>query len=226
MESPFATGRPSAPRPRPLPVLVLADVSGSMAQDGKIDVLNQSISTMIRTFVAEDSVRGEISVGVVTFGGDEARLHHPLVPANQARWTDMLAAGRTPLGAAFDLLVELFHSEDFIPRRAFQPTLVLVSDGIPTDEWREPLTRLLDTERGGQAVRLAVGIGQDMDDEAFGVLNAFVANPAIPVIRADEIHRLSTFFSWVTMSVTTRARSGRPDDLSAMRPDDLLDFMN
>jgi uncharacterized protein YegL len=204
----------------------LADVSGSMAQDGKIDVLNQSISTMIRTFVAEDTIRGEISVGVVTFGGDGAWLHQAPAPVREAQWTDMAASGRTPLGEAFDLLAELLRREDVIPRRAFQPTLVLVSDGMPTDEWQEPLARLLDTERGGKAVRLAVGIGQDMDEDAFAVLNRFVANPAIPVMRADEIHRLSSFFAWVTMSVTTRVRSGRPDDPAAMRPEDLLDFMN
>ncbi|MEV0328963.1 VWA domain-containing protein [Micromonospora echinospora] len=212
--------------PRPLPVVVLADVSGSMAQDGKIDVLNQSISAMIRSFAAEDTVRGEILVGVVTFGGDGARLHHPPVPAREAQWTDMAASGRTPLGGALDLLADLLQDEEIIPRRAFQPTLVLVSDGMPTDEWHEALTRLLGTERGGKAVRLAVGIGQDMDQDAFTVLNQFVANPAIPVMRADEIHRLSSFFAWVTMSVTTRVRSGRPEDPAVMRPEDLLDFMN
>ncbi|MEH0576763.1 VWA domain-containing protein [Streptomyces sp. B21-108] len=214
------SGRPRAQRPRPLPVLVLADVSGSMADDGKIDVLNQSMATMIQTFAAEDSLRGEIWTGVVTFGGRNAVLHHPLKPADQVQWTDMEAAGRTPLGEALNLATGLLADDAVVPRRAFRPTVVLVSDGIPTDEWREPLRRLLTSERGTKALRLAVGVGQDMDEEAFAVLNAFIGNPAIPVKRADEVHELPRFFDWITATVTTQVRSGRISN------DDLSDFMN
>lgn len=215
-----STDRPRAHRPRPLPVLVLADVSGSMAQDGKIDVLNQSITTMIRAFAAEDSVRGEIWTGVVTFGGLDAVLHQPLVPVDEARWSDMLASGRTPLGSALDLTTTLLADDSVVPRNAFRPTVVLVSDGVPTDEWREPLERLLTSERGGKALRLAVGVGQDMDEEAFAVLGAFVGNPAISVKRADEVHELPRFFDWVTATVTTQVRSGR------ITNEDLVDFMS
>ncbi len=219
MEEPIS-GRPRAQRPRPLPVLVLADVSGSMADDGKIDVLNQSMATMIQSFAAEDSLRGEIWTGVVTFGGRRAALHHPLKPADQVQWTDMEPAGRTPLGGALDLATQLLADDGVIPRRAFRPTVVLVSDGIPTDEWRGPLQRLLASERGTKALRLAVGVGQDMDEEAFAVLNAFIGNPAIAVKRADEVHELPRFFDWITATVTTQVRSGR------ISIDDLSDFMN
>lgn len=213
------SGRPRAQQPRPLPVLVLADVSGSMADDGKIDVLNQSMATMIQSFAAEDSLRGEIWTGVVTFGGS-ATLHHPLKPADQVQWIDMKATGRTPLGQALDLATDLLADDAVVPRRAFRPTVVLVSDGIPTDEWRGPLQRLLASERGTKALRLAVGVGQDMDEEAFAVLNAFIGNPAIAVKRADEVHELPRFFDWITATVTTQVRSGRISN------DDLSDFMN
>ncbi|GAA4095178.1 vWA domain-containing protein [Actinomadura miaoliensis] len=216
--------RPVAPPPRPLPVLILADVSGSMAEGGKIDVLNRSIATMIRSFAAEDTLRGEIVVGVVTFGGVQASLHQPLAPATEVVWQDMRPYGRTPLGQAFDLVDRLLADESVVPRRAFTPSLVLVSDGLPTDEWREPLERLLASPRGGKAARLAVGVGQDMDEDAFDVLRAFIHNPAIPPFRADEAHQLSRYFSWVTLSVTTRARSARPNDVS-MSMDELDDLL-
>lgn len=209
-----------AQRPRPLPVLILADVSGSMADDGKIDVLNRSVATMVRAFAAEDSLRGEIWTGVITFGGSGATLHHPLAPATDVRWQDMLATGRTPLGSAFELVTDLLSDEATIPRRAFRPTVVLVSDGVPTDPWREPLARLLASERGGKALRLAVGVGQDMDAEAFSVLDAFINNSQIKVGRADEVHELPRYFDWVTATVTTQVRIGRVTN------DELLDFMN
>ena len=38
---------------RPLPVIILADISGSMAGDGKIENLNMAIKTMIASFAKE-----------------------------------------------------------------------------------------------------------------------------------------------------------------------------
>ena len=40
----------AAPTARPLPVLVLADASGSMSQEGKIDALNVALREMISSF--------------------------------------------------------------------------------------------------------------------------------------------------------------------------------
>ena len=216
--------KPVSAPPRPLPVFVLADVSGSMGEHRKIDTLNDCMNTMIRSFAAEDTLRGQIQVGVVTFGGDTAYLHQPLVPATQLAWTDMQAGGRTPLGDAFTLLTGLLADEEVIPRRAFMPVLILVSDGKPTDEWEQPLARLLASPRGDKAVRLAVSIGPDMDDEDVAVLRRFIARPGGEPQRADEVHLLTRYFSWVTMSVTSQARTGRQTsaEIDLDELDDLL----
>ena len=67
--------------PRPLPVIVLADVSGSMNEEGKIEALNMAIKEMVATFSKESRLRAEIQVGLITFGGT-AQMHLPLVAAN------------------------------------------------------------------------------------------------------------------------------------------------
>ena len=210
-EPPFDAplSRPSAAPPRSLPVIVLADVSGSMTHLRKLETLNDCIATMIRSFAAERTIRGEIQVGVVAFGGGTAVLHQPPVPATELQWCDLRAGGRTPFGAALDLLTELLADEQVIPRNAFMPTLILVSDGKPTDEWEGPLQRLLASPRGAKAIRLAVGIGQDMDEDDFQVLRAFIADPSIEPQRADQAHLLTRYFSWLTMSVSRQARAGR-----------------
>src|SRR5687767_7155937 len=66
---------------RPLPVLLLADVSGSMSVNGKIDALNDAVEEMIETFGGEDDSRAEIHVAVITFGNGVAKLHRALTPA-------------------------------------------------------------------------------------------------------------------------------------------------
>jgi uncharacterized protein YegL len=207
------TLRPRSPAVRLLPVLVLADVSSSMGEWGKIGVLNSSVATMFRAFADEGA--GQILVSVITFGGSAARVHLRPMPATEAQWTDMTASGVTPMDQAFDLTRELLEDEEAIPRRSSRPCLILCSDGYPTgpdgypsDAWQGALDRLLTSRRGGRALRLAVSIGPDVSDEARAVLAAFVADPAYPVVNAEDVGQVTQFFEWATRTVTTQMDGG------------------
>ncbi|MER7283824.1 VWA domain-containing protein [Dactylosporangium sp. NPDC000244] len=180
---------------------MLADVSGSMDGD-KIVQLNRSIAAMFDAFGAEDSVRGEIHVAVVAFGGDEAVLHQPMVPASRIGWADLTPRGRTPMGSAFTRARELLDDTEAVPERAFPPTLVLVSDGMPTDDWEAPLDALLSSHWGSRALRVAVGIGTDRTADADEVLRTF-STPGVRVMRTDQVHEISGLFRWVTATVMT-----------------------
>lgn len=206
---------------RPLPVIVLADISGSMSANGKIDALNDAVSEMIATFAEEDDTRAEIHVSVITFGGSGASIHKPLGPARETRWEPMSASGRTPMGDAFELVRTMVEDHDMVPSRAYRPTLVLVSDGVPTDDWRSPLATLLASERASKATRFAMGIGAEADCET---LTAFLANDEGRVFEAHEAREIKNFFRWVTMSVTMRSRSANPNSIVMVEPTDLDEF--
>ena len=205
---------------RPLPVILLADVSGSMAADGKIDALNRAVAEMQSTFAEEEDGHAEIHLAVVTFGGTAA-LHVPLTPANDVRWTPMQADGRTPLGAALDIATDLIEDRERVPSRAYRPTVVLVSDGLPNDEWEGPLQRLLTSERAAKAERFALGIGADADRD---MLRRFLDDSEGRVFEAHEGREIRKFFRWVTMSVTSRSRSAAPNQSVDLDPPDLDDF--
>lgn len=205
---------------RPLPVILMADVSGSMAADGKIDALNSAVTEMQAAFAEEEDGRAEIHLAVVTFGG-AAALHTPLTPASKAKWTPMSAGGQTPMGAALNLVTDLVEDRDRVPSRAYRPTIVLVSDGLPNDEWEGPLKRLLGSERAAKAQRFALAIGADADH---GVLRKFLDDPEGRVFEAHEAREIRKFFRWVTMSVTSRSRSGQPNRTVDVDPLDLDDF--
>jgi uncharacterized protein YegL len=195
---------------RPLPVILALDVSGSMSGD-KINSLNVAVREVIKSFAEEEDVRAEIHVAVVTFGaaGHNAELHLPLTPARKIETiNDMQAVGMTPMGAAFTLIREMVEDKNIISSRAYTPTLVLVSDGAPNDEWTTPLQSLLNSDRAKKAVRLAMGIGGGAD---ISMLEKFVDNPEIPVFEASQAREIRNFFKWVTMSVTTRSRSVNPN---------------
>ena len=118
---------------RPLPVILLADVSGSMTQNGKITVLNRAVREMIQGFADASSARVEIQIAVIVFSGETARLHQDIVPTNKFSWQDVEAKGKTPLGSAFLLAKSLIEDKQKIPSRAYTPAIILASDAKPTD---------------------------------------------------------------------------------------------
>ncbi|HZI04385.1 MAG TPA: VWA domain-containing protein [Archangium sp.] len=213
----------SASTARPLPVILMADVSGSMSAAGKIDALNNAVKDMLDTFAREDDSRAEIHVSIVTFGQGGARVHQPLQPASRTQWQFMKADGGTPLGAALEVVRGMLEDPQQVPSRAYRPALVLVSDGQPTDTWQEPLKHLLGSERASKATRFALGIGEDADKD---MLQAFLGSADARVFEAHEARQVRQFFLWVTMSVTARSRSTNPNSVAVVDPTDLneLDF--
>lgn len=128
--------------PRPLPVIILCDTSGSMSVDGKIEALNEAVKQMIATFAKESRIRAEIQVGLITFGKSVDR-HLPLTAARDVTAIiPMRAEGQTPLGEALNQVHLLLEDKEIIPSRAYRPVIVLVSDGYATDDWESPMKAL------------------------------------------------------------------------------------
>ncbi len=197
----------TASAPRPMPVIILADTSGSMARNGNINALNTALRDLIETFAAEEPGLAEVHVAIITFGG-EAKLNLALAPAHQVTLRPLVALGKTPLGAAFELARTLIEDRDVVPSRAYSPAIVLLSDGVPTDQWEDPLRALLASGRASKAQRLALGIGADADAVP---LRAFLGDPTAKVYAAKDANQIRSFFRWVTMSVQARSRSATPN---------------
>lgn len=202
---------------RPLPVILIVDISGSMNTGGKILAVNSAISEMLKTFQEEMSEYVEIQVAIITFGNKESILYQELKPVSMVQWVDLNAAGSTPMGAAFKLAQQLIEDKQIIPSRAYAPSLVLISDGVPTDNWEDTLKELLASERAAKAARFALAIGDDAQQE---MLQEFLHNNGQRVMKAHEAADIHKFFRWVTMSVTTRSQSNNPNKIENVEPDD------
>jgi len=209
-------------KPRPLPVIIAVDRSGSMGTNGKIDALNIALKDFINSIKDEDSNKAEIHVALFSFGGESATCDIPLTPISQIDAPSYQAQGRTPMGGAFEMLEALIEDKTQIPSRSYKPTIVLLTDGIPTDDFLTPMNSLINEGRSSKAFRIAMAIGDDADHN---MLSKFVSSPEYLVL-GESARDIRKFFRFVTMSVTQRMKSQTPDmqQIPQMPDDDTLDF--
>ena len=202
---------------RPLPVIILADISGSMASDNKIGILNNAMREMIDSLKDENTLRAEIYFSVITFGG-EVKAHINFTKASEINWVDLTASGSTPMGKAFEVTKILLENKTILPSRSYAPSLVLLSDGIPTDDWEGKLNQLLSSPRASKAFRIAMSIGAGQAGK--NVLKQFLGDSELDVFEASQARDIKKFFRFVTMSVSQRAKSVNPNQPVSISFDD------
>lgn len=203
---------------RPLPVIILADMSGSMSENGKIEALNAALKDMLSAFKEQSRLNAEIHVSIIGFGGNVAQRMLSLTPAYQIeQYKELVASGGTPMGSAFQVAIEMIEDKEIIPSRAYKPTIVLVSDGYPTDNWEESFSQLKNSERAQKATRMAMAIGTDADKT---MLKDFINDLETPVFEAHNAKDIGRFFRAVSMSVSARSQSATPNKMPEINYDE------
>ena len=187
---------------KPLPVVLLLDVSSSMGGES-IKKLNIAVKEMISDFASAEKNEVEILVSIITFGA-KVLLHTPYTSAKDIEWQYLTVSGSTPMGMAFSMAKAMIEDKETTPSRAYRPTIVLVSDGEPTDSWQQPLRALVNDGRSNKCDRMAMAIGGAASNT---VLNEFISGTENKVFTAQDASQIQEFFKFVTMSVTTRTNS-------------------
>ena len=198
---------------RPLHFFWIADCSGSMGIDGKIQALNNAIREAIPHMqqVAAENPNAQVLVRAVAFAnGARWHLSQP-VPISDFRWKDLKSGGVTDMGKALVLVADQLDPE-IMPTRALPPVLVLISDGQPTDDFDGGLTDLMDQPWGKKAVRIAIAIGEDADHS---VLQKFIGPPELTPLQANNADTLVKYIKWASTEVLKSASSPASQTLDA-----------
>lgn len=193
---------------RMLPLIILADTSGSMYDC--IDDLNKAVKNMINSFKEAKSFKAEIYVSLVTFGGT-ANLLFPLLPASNIiidNTEGLTAGGMTPLGGALKLAKGIIEDRNEIPSNAYRPTVVLLSDGGPNDDWEKEFNSFINEGRSKKCDRLALGIGNGYIQD---ILEEFSNQPNNKIFEAKDSESIIEFFKFVTMTMTEKSVSSNPN---------------
>lgn len=190
---------------RPLHFIWIADCSGSMGVDGKIQSLNTAIREAIPHMqeIADDNPNAEVLVRALRFSsGAQWHVTQP-TPISDFRWEDLNADGVTDMGRALRMVADQLKMPPMTDR-ALPPVLVLLSDGQPTDDFAGGLKTLMDEPWGKKAVRIAIAIGGDADHE---VLEKFIGHPELKPLQANNPEALVRHIKWVSTAVLKAASS-------------------
>lgn len=183
---------------RPLHFFWLVDCSGSMYGD-KIGVVNHAIQSTIPEMVdaAQNNANAQLLVRTLKFSTGASWVTPNPVKIEDFAWDDLDAEGATSIGKAFELLAGQLTIPP-MSDRALPPVIVLLSDGQPTDDYKEPLSKLLNLPWGRKAVRIAISIGMDANDD---VLQEFTGNREL-VLQANNPEALVKMIKWASTTVS------------------------
>lgn len=192
---------------RPIHFFWVVDCSGSMYGE-KIGIANNTIQECIPEMrnSADNNPNAQLLIRALQFSSGASWITTSPVPVENYSWEDMEANGLTELGKAFDLLAAQLSIPP-MPARALPPVIVLLSDGQPTDDYKKSLDKLKGMPWFRKAVKIAISIGQDADDD---VLIEFAGNKEL-VLQANNATALAKMIKWASTTASmVSAPSSKP----------------
>lgn len=186
------------PVPRCACMLVL-DTSGSM-EGAPIEALNEGVRNFIASVQQDEVARYSVEIGVITFGG-HVREQSPITPSHEISGIASLnSSGTTPMGQAVKLALQRLEERKQQYKQTgtsyYQPWLVIISDGAPTDSgWEAAALQTTQLDQGKKLVVLPVGVG---DGANMGILSCFSSRGAK---QLDGL-KFNAFFHWLSASMS------------------------
>ena len=198
------------PEPRCACVLLL-DTSGSM-QGAAIAALNEGLRAFAADVASDPLARQRVEVAVVTFGGAVQVVNEFATVANFTP-PSLNADGGTPMGHAIEVALDRLEARkegyraNGVPY--YRPWVFLVTDGQPTDEWKDAAKRIHDAEEANGLAFFAVGVeGADM---------ATLGKIAVRTPLRLQGLAFTELFLWLSRS-QRQVSSSRPGDHLALPP--------
>ena len=184
------------PEPR-CPVVLLLDTSGSM--DGvAIEQLNQGIRTFQQAVLQDAKASLRVELAVVTFN-TSVNVSQEFVSIDSFSAVDLVASGTTNMGAGIERALNMAEQRKaFLKSQGnayYKPWVLMITDGTPTDEWKEAASKVHSAVENQKLSFFAVGVkGADMS-----VLKQ-VASPKLPPVMLDGL-KFNEMFVWLSKSM-------------------------
>lgn len=190
-----------------VPICLCIDVSGSMIHNGKIDALNQGLKEFIDALYEDEIARDAVELCIIAVGNNKPTVISDFQSVDSLKDNRSIgnfrAAGVTPLGHAVQMAISHLNERKELYKTTskdyYQPWLVIMSDGAPTDEVQvnQTIPIVQKMIRENKLYSLSVLIGEYAEGAALLGKYATSGN----VCRLQEV-KLRNFFKWLSASVS------------------------
>lgn len=189
------------PTPR-VPICLVLDVSGSM--DGApIKELAHGVEMFFDAIKADDVARYSAEISIVTFGGT-AQTALDFFSVERQEVPSFRAGGGTPMGEAVNLALDMLEHRKSEYKNAgvdyYQPWLVLMTDGEPTDKIKSASERVKELVVAKRLAIFPIAIG-DANMDTLQLLS-----PGRPPLKLTGLN-FKEFFVWLSQSVSRVSQS-------------------
>jgi uncharacterized protein YegL len=193
------------------PVYLLLDTSSSMF-GAPITAVQQGVTLIHRELLNNPHAIETVYLSVITFD-TAAKQIVPLTSVESFTPPTLRAEGNTALGAAITLLNESLDKE-ITPntdgrKGDYRPLIFLLTDGAPTDLWKDPVSKLKARSTNKIGSLVALGCGANVNIETLKE----ITNDVIKMsdVNPDSLHQ---FFKWVSSSIqkTSQRIDSKADD--------------
>lgn len=195
---------------RTMVLFFIFDTSYSM--DGsKIGALNQAIREVIPIVsdISSNNADSEIKIAGLKFSSGCEWVFDEPKPADEFIWTDKQTDGGTDMGAACAELANKLSRKEFLNEvsGSFAPVLILLSDGMPTDNFISGLNKLEDNNWYKNALKFAIAIGNDADKST---LEQFTKSKeaVIEVHNVDALKRMIRIVTVTSSQIGSKSKTG------------------
>lgn len=212
---------------RTMVLFFVVDTSGSM--DGaKIGTLNQAIEDVIPEIrdISSNNADAEIKIAVLEFSNGAKWITNAPVSASEFEWQYLNAVGLTDFGAACSQLDEKLSRNSFMNdiTGSFAPAIFLLSDGAPTDNYKEKLEKLKNNNWFKKAIKVAVAIGEDANKN---ILSEFTNNmeAVLSVHNPEALKKMIRFVSVTSSQIGSKSSAvgkGKVDEIKS-KQDEFID---
>lgn len=149
-----------------LVIFFLIDTSRSMVGK-KIGELNTVMEELIPEIRRVGEADTDVKIAVLTFGTQVRWMYSEPILIEDFEWSRLRADGVTNMGEAFRELNARMSRNSFLnsPSLSFAPVIFLMTDGYPSDDYKEALEELRQNSWYKFGLKAALGIGSEANDE-------------------------------------------------------------
>jgi uncharacterized protein YegL len=187
---------------RRLPIFFVIDVSESMIGE-PIELMEKGIENIVSSLRQDPHSLETVYISIIAFAG-KARAIVPLVDLITFYSPKIPIGGGTSLGSALDVLMEEIDNNvqktTFEHRGDWEPVVFLITDGKPTDDPSQSITRWKN-KYANKASMIAITLGLNADID---ILNE-ISNTVLVLENTDK-NQFFKFIEWVSASVKAQSQ--------------------